>query len=275
MKYYSFLLFFVSVQLYSQSDQLNYLKDVDNSPVLQWCQSGQNHDKQCFLNTLNEYVSERVILPFDENKNPVEGKVKVFLIFDKSGKLIVKAIRTSNKTLKESAATVFRDFAHFTPAVKDGKNVSMFMIYPINYTFSAGPDTVYSIDEVTLPQLKKYKKHKTPEEIKKLNHHYIFSQFLKSQKLKGHLIDLNTCEYKFSFEIDSTGSICNFVDLVVPGSDDEKYLNKKATKRKGFSIPPKIGSIPVTVRDTIEFVTKNIAIHRTETRLREVIKEYE
>ncbi|RUA10790.1 MAG: hypothetical protein DSY82_04360 [Flavobacteriia bacterium] len=264
--------FFLFPEIYAQTDLL-YLKDIDQAPVLKDCPSYVRHDKQCFLNTLNGYVAKRIVLPFDENNNPIEGKVKVYLIFDKSGKLIVKAVRTSNKTLKESASTVFEDFTGFKPAVKEGKSVSMMMVYPVNYTFSGDPDTFFSIDEVTPPQLKNYKDKKTIEELRELYRYHIFSGFIKSTKLKGHLIDDNSRLYKYSFEIDSTGKIYNFKDLLKPGSDGEKYLNRKIAKKKGFLIPPKIGNIPVKIRDTVKMLKKGNAVRRTDGREREVIIE--
>ncbi len=264
--------FFLFLEIHAQTNLL-YLKDVDEAPMLKDCPSHVRHNKQCFLNTLNGYIAKRIVLPFDEENHPIEGKVKVYLIFDKSGKLIVKAVRTSNKTLKESASTVFKGIADFKPAVKEGKIVSMMMVYPVNYAFSGNTDTFFSIDKVRPPQIKFYNDKKTIEELRELYHHHIFSGFMKSTKLKGHLIDNNSCLYEFSFEIDTTGKIDNFKDLVKPGSDDEKYLNNKIAKKKGFLIPPKIGNIPVKIRDTVKMLKKGNAVRRVNSREREVIIE--
>jgi len=273
MKKISFLFFLIFFDVFPQTDQMLYLKDVDHAPVLKECRSAVKHDKQCFLNTLNGYVAQRVVLPFDEMNNPIEGKVKVYLVFDKSGKLIVKAVRTQNKTLKESADTVFKGFASFKPAVKDGQNVSMMMVYPINYRFSGNKEGVFSINQVSPPQMKIHKKKRPAEELRKQYHEYVFSKFVENNRIKGHLVSSDARLIKFGFEIDSTGKVDHFKDLVKPGSDDEKYLNKKAVRMKHFLIPPKIGNVPVTIRDTINFVKKGHFV-RPETREREVITDY-
>ncbi len=82
-------------------ENIFYIKDVDKAPTLDFCVSNLKHNKDCFLNSLNSYISDRLILSFDSLNNPIEGKVKAYLLFNKTGELKIKTIRSKNKKLQK------------------------------------------------------------------------------------------------------------------------------------------------------------------------------
>ncbi len=265
------VIFFVlfGINSFSQSGYY-YLRDVDQAPRLPGCKYNAQNDHSCFIKQMNKYISDRVGLVFDQNNKPVTGKVKVFLVFEESGNLLVKTVRSSSKLLSENATAIFKDFLPFTPAVKGGKPVPMLMICPINFTTADISHRVFSVKEVSPPQKKRYKNDKSYDELKKLFDHSMYKDFFSSSKLKGHLVATDTYLYKFSFEIDTAGKVHDFKDLIRPGSEDEQYLNKKTLHHKGFLIPATLDDIPVRLRDTLKLVLKRRMMQQTE-KTREVI----
>lgn len=252
MKYLIFIFLFINSFTYAQ-ENIFYIKDVDKAPTLNVCPSNLKHNKDCFLNALNSYVSDRLILPFDSLNNPIEGKVKAYLLFDKTGELKIKTVRSKNKTLQKNTQKLFDDFPRFKPAIINDKEVSMILVYPINYTFSTIPNKLYSLNQVKPPQIKNYKKYFSDKDLKSKYQDFINS-FLIKANFKGHEVSTGHFALLFSYEIDTIGKVSNFIDLIEPNSKYEKTLNKKALKSKGFLIPATIANYPVILKDTINLM---------------------
>ncbi len=245
---------FINLTIYSQ-EKAEYLTTIDKAPRLSECLSKDKHDKNCFLATFQKYVSNRLILPFDSLNNPIEGKVKAYLIFDKNGSLQIKTVRSKNNILNKKTESLFSNFPSFEPALKNNKPISMILVYPITYIFSTDPNKFYSIHEVLPPQPKIYKTKKNPYQLNKIYTHFINEFFTKS-KQQGHYTSKNTYMHSYSFEIDTLGRLGNFKDLIKPNSSYEKYYNKRALKKgKSFVIPAKIGNRAVKIRDSIHLLS--------------------
>lgn len=160
MRINTIIFLFINLTIYSQ-EKVEYLATIDQAPKLSEWLSKDKHNKSCFLATFQKYVSDRLILPFDSLNNPIEGKVKAYLIFDKNGSLQIKTVRSKNSILNKETESLFTDFPSFEPAIKNYKPVSMILVYPITYIFSTDPNKFYSIHEVLPPQPKIFKTKKT------------------------------------------------------------------------------------------------------------------
>lgn len=247
------ILLLFTLTIYSQ-EKVEDLSTTDQPPKLEGCLSKNKHDKNCFLTTFQKYVSDRLILPFDSLKNPIEGKVKAYLLFDKDGSLQIKTVRSKNNNLIQNTESLFTNFPSFEPAIKNNNPVSMVLVFPINYTFSADPNKFYSIHEVLPPQLKIYKTKKTPYQLNKIYTKFI-TEFIFKSKEMGHHVSDNKYVFNFSFEIDTLGRMNNFKDLFKPNSSYEKYFNKRALKKgMTFVVPAKIGNKSVKIKDTISLL---------------------
>ena len=113
-------------------------------------------------------------------------------------------------------------------------------------------DKFYNISEVKPPQVKKYKKEYTHEDLKEKYESFMESQYLKKIKFIGYEIAPKRYYIGFSFEVDTTGKVSNFKDLFEPNSIYQNKLNDKASDGKKFLIPATITKLPVRLLDTIE-----------------------
>lgn len=262
MKKFIVLLLFFNLSIFAQ-ENIEYLNTVDHAPILDNCLLKDKHDKMCFVNSLKEYISNKLILPFDSLNNPVEGKVKAYLIFTKDGTLKIKAIRSKKDILRKQSESLFENFPPFKPAIKNDSSVTMAFVFPISYVFSTNPNKFYSINEVLPPQIKIYRSKKTPYELHKKYLEFINNFIIKANE-KGHYISKNHYGLSFSFEIDTLGRMGNFKDLIKPNSSYEKYFNKRALKKgNAFLIPAKIGNRSVKIKDSIQLMGVVREVKRT------------
>ncbi len=246
-------LFLNKSPFFAQNNTVN-LNGVTQTPVLSFCQSNTDqHNIDCFRLTLQNYIAERIKLPYDSLNNPIEGKAKAYLLFTKEGSLEIKAIRSKNKVLSNIAYKIFDDFPSFTPASIQDKPVSMSLVLPLNYTFSNKPSQYYSIYEVSPPQLKMYKKEKSNKELRRLYRDAV-STFISRSGYKSHNINGKKI-ISIEFEVDSLGNACNFRDLITSDTNKEKKLNDLALKKLSFKIPANIHGVPVKIKDTIDLLS--------------------
>ncbi len=236
----------------AQSNYVN-LEEVTQTPVLDICENKDLHNSNCFKSTLQNYIASRLKLPYDSLNRPIEGNVKAYLIFNKEGNLIIKAIRSKNKILQTQSKNIFDDFPKFKPASINDSIVSMALVFPLQYSFSTKTNQYYSIKEVNPPQIKNYKKKKTEKELWSL-YHDTLTRFIIQSGYKHHDVKSNFKMILLSFEIDSLGNTGHFHDLIERNPKKENTLNKLAIRKLLFKVPPKIHGIPVQVRDTIEII---------------------
>lgn len=132
-------------------------------------------------------------------------------------------------------------------------------------------DKFYNISEVKPPQVKKYKKEYTHEELKEKYESFMESKYLKKLNFIGYEIAPKRYYIGFSFEIDTTGKISNFKDLVVSNSNYEQELNNKASDGKNFILPALHNDRSVSLKDTIElFGWKKTIVRRKTIRVQEM-----
>jgi len=132
-------------------------------------------------------------------------------------------------------------------------------------------DKFYNISEVKPPQVKKYKKEYTHEELKEKYESFMESKYLKKLNFIGYEIAPKRYYIGFSFEIDTTGKISNFKDLVVSNSNYEQELNNKASDGKNFILPALHNDRSVSLKDTTElFGWKKTIVRRKTIRVQEM-----
>jgi len=80
------------------------------------------------------YIQENTQYPEEAKKEGIEGKVFVRLTIGSNGKIIESLVlRGVNEMLDQEALRVFNTMPEWIPAEKDGQNVPVSMVIPLNF----------------------------------------------------------------------------------------------------------------------------------------------
>ena len=84
---------------------------------------------------LFEYIKSAIRYPKKCREARIEGRTSVIFIVTSKGKVKDVKVRKSsgNKKLDKEALRVIRKMPRFTPAILDGKNVSVMLVVPVTF----------------------------------------------------------------------------------------------------------------------------------------------
>jgi len=127
------------------TDNSIVLKDVEIAPVYNGCEEMSiKETRECFNNKVSAFIKREFNLSVSKDLNLSEPKkVEAFFIITENGNLTGMKVRDAEVTIQAELLRVLRKMPIMTPAMNDGKSVSVLCSMIVTYGNDIEIDFVY------------------------------------------------------------------------------------------------------------------------------------
>ena len=140
-KFFCFLIFLISNNIISQ-ERIYPLSVVDTPPLFSLC--GQFSDfqkKNCFEETIKSHINSNIQFPEEAFEIGVSGRVLVYFIIDKDGRIEQIRSRGPHESLENEAKRIISILPSLSPAYKDNSPVKVSYSLPIDFYLLSRPSS--------------------------------------------------------------------------------------------------------------------------------------